>query len=173
MTSGPTIDVSIDYPLWNELDFDAEKIANDILPLAYKAAIKPDILKSRKAEVSLLLTGDDHIHELNREYRGKDKPTNVLSFASLDGDDGASFPQGPEIHIGDIVIAYDTVAREAVDLAIPFRNHYIHLLIHGMLHLLGYDHMEESEAESMESLEIQILNGLGIENPYSHGDFVL
>ena len=172
MTVTPLIDVSVDYPRWNDLDFDAEKVVEDIVPLTLNHA-KKSPLKNKKVEASILLTGDDHIQELNHEYRGMDKPTNVLSFATLDGEDGASFPSGAQTHIGDIVIAYDTLAREADEMGITFKNHYIHLLIHGTLHLLGYDHMEDEEAELMESIEIQILSGLGIENPYSREDFVL
>jgi probable rRNA maturation factor len=105
--------------------------------------------------VSILLTSDEKIQQLNRDFRNMDKPTNVLSFPS-DEDD----------YIGDIAIAYETLEREAKEQDKDFIHHFIHMLIHGILHLYGYDHMNDNDAEKMESLEIKILADMGIENPY-------
>lgn len=169
-----SVDVTISRPAWNKLDFDAEELARKIVPLAFDKAARPAALGNHEAEISVKLTDDKEIKVLNRDYRGKDKPTNVLSFATLDENENA--PSSPvcalPYAIGDIVIAYETVKREADAMDIPFRDHYTHLLIHGTLHLLGYDHEQEKDAKRMETLEILILKGLGIENPYAHPNFM-
>lgn len=111
-------------------------------------------------EISLVLADNDFVQKLNRDYRGKDKPTNVLSFPQ-DPEPGAA-----EIHLGDVVMAYETVLKESAEQNKLFGNHVTHLLVHGILHLLEYDHENDEEAEEMESLEIRILETLGIKNPY-------
>lgn len=113
------------------------------------------------AELSLLLTDDDHVRVLNREWRDKDVPTNVLSFPST-GDE-----EEPGPLLGDIVVARETTAREAADEAKSFDDHFAHLVVHGLLHLLGYDHEIDEEAEEMEALETEILAELGIADPYA------
>ncbi len=117
-------------------------------------------------ELSLVFTNDDSIQEINAEWRGKDKPTNVLSFPAFPLEPGGM----PGPMLGDIVIARETVEREAVDLAKTFDDHLTHLLVHGFLHLFGYDHMEKDEAEEMEALETRILAGLGLSDPYAGQD---
>jgi probable rRNA maturation factor len=112
-------------------------------------------------EVSLLFTDDNQVQQLNADYRNQDKPTNVLSFAAQEGD-------GPEtLLLGDIVLARQTVEREAQEQSKPVTDHLTHLVIHGFLHLLGYDHETEAEAVEMESLETRILADLGIADPYA------
>ncbi|MEM9734435.1 MAG: rRNA maturation RNase YbeY [Pseudomonadota bacterium] len=111
-------------------------------------------------EVSILFADDDFVQGLNSRYRGKDKPTNVLSFASNEGG-GPITPL-----LGDIVLAQQTIAREALDQNKSFDHHLTHLLVHGFLHLLGYDHETEGEAEAMEDKERQILATLSIADPY-------
>ena len=106
-------------------------------------------------EVNIVLTDDAEIQALNKTFRNFDKPTNVLSF-----------PSGDEENLGDIIMAYETVVREAIQEAISPLHHTLHLIIHGFLHLLGYDHDAEEEAQIMEGLEIQILSTLNITNPY-------
>lgn len=113
------------------------------------------------AEVSLLLGDDAQIRELNRTWRGKDAATNVLSFP-LD----APQPQGGPRHLGDITLAFETVAGEADARDISVSQHAAHLVVHGMLHLLGYDHEDETQAREMEALEVRILGRLGIPDPY-------
>jgi probable rRNA maturation factor len=113
----------------------------------------------RPLELSLALADDATVRTLNRDYRGKDAPTNVLSFEA--GADTA--PDGP-ILLGDVVLARETCLREAAGGSVT--NHLSHLAIHGVLHLLGYDHEEDADAEEMEALEVKILAEIGIENPY-------
>ena len=111
--------------------------------------------------VDVLLTDDAAIRALNRDWRDLDKPTNVLSFP-LD----SALP-GEETHLGDVVLALETVTREARDLAIPPDHHLCHLIVHGILHLLGYDHHLDAEATEMERLETRLLAGLGIADPHA------
>lgn len=118
--------------------------------------------KGRPAEVSLVLSDDGHVQELNRDWRGKDKPTNVLSFPA-EGD--FPMPGAPRL-LGDIILAQETVAREALEQGKRFDHHLSHLVIHGLLHLLGYDHIEEDEAQEMEALEIKLLASMDIPDPY-------
>ena len=113
-------------------------------------------------DVALLFTDDSAIAEINAEWRGKDKPTNVLSFPAPD----MPLPEGEARHLGDIVLAHGVIAREAAEQGKTLHDHTAHLIVHGVLHLLGYDHETDAEAEEMERLEAAILNGLGIADPY-------
>lgn len=110
-------------------------------------------------EVSVVLADDARVKELNRDYRGKDKPTNVLSFP---GSDDLDSPL-----LGDVILARETVEREAIDEAKSFEHHFGHLIVHGMLHLLGFDHLTDDEAAEMEALETEILAALDIPDPYA------
>jgi probable rRNA maturation factor len=115
------------------------------------------------SELSVVFSDDAHIRALNAEWRGKDKPTNVLSFPAF------SFPKGGKLPpmLGDIVLASETVAREAALEDKPLENHITHLVIHGLLHLLGHDHETEAEAEEMEAIERAALARLAIPDPYA------
>jgi probable rRNA maturation factor len=137
----------------------------DLDPLAERAvleALKQSKAKVRgAAELSILLTNDEEQHALNREWRGKDSSTNVLSFPQIE-------PFGPVIGIlGDITLARETLEREAVEQGVSFTDHFTHLVVHGFLHILGYDHLTDAEALQMESLETQILGSLGVGDPYA------
>lgn len=112
------------------------------------------------APAALLLADDATLRTLNRRFRGEDKPTNVLSFPS-----GEAAPR----FIGDVALAYETCAREAVDKGAAFKDHAAHLIVHGLLHLVGHDHAGAEDAQLMESLETEILAGLGIADPYAAG----
>jgi len=121
------------------------------------------------AELSLVLTDDAHIRELNRTWRGHDKATNVLSFpAGEDNEPDVSddYSDQPML-LGDIVIARETLVREAAEEAKSVADHFCHLLVHGFVHLMGYDHEVEAEAEEMEALETEILASLGVADPYA------
>ncbi len=115
------------------------------------------------AELSIVLTDDAEQQVLNRDWRGIDKPTNVLSFPQIE-------PFSPVAGIlGDITLARETLEREAAELGKSFADHFTHLVVHGFLHILGYDHLEEADALVMEGLETQILASLGIADPYADG----
>ncbi|TFI56477.1 rRNA maturation RNase YbeY [Sphingomonas parva] len=120
-------------------------------------------------EVSVKFTGDDEVRTLNRDYRGKDKPTNVLSFPMLEAEllEAMVAAGAGEALLGDVVLARGVCAREADDKAVSIHDHACHLVVHGTLHLLGYDHEEsDEEAEAMEETERRALASLGIADPY-------
>jgi probable rRNA maturation factor len=126
--------------------------------------LDPDVL-----EISLLACDDARIAALNADFRGKPMPTNVLSWPSEEraalGDGEPPRPPADD-ELGDIAIAYDTCLREAAEQGKPFDDHVIHLIVHGVLHLLGYDHMRDRDATLMEGLEVAILGKLGLPDPY-------
>ncbi len=122
---------------------------------------------SRSVELGVRLTSDDEVRALNAEWRGKDKPTNVLSFPMAEADElDDTSPEGPELMLGDIVLARGVCVAEAADKAISIEAHASHLLVHGTLHLLGYDHHDDSAASDMEAREVRALARLGIADPY-------
>ncbi len=120
-------------------------------------------------EISVRFTDDAEVQLLNREYRHKDTPTNVLSFPMVQPDllETLSNSDDGEVLLGDIVLARETCGRETDEKSIAFADHAAHLIVHGTLHLLGYDHMEEHEAEEMEEMEVRALASIGIADPYS------
>ncbi len=159
------IAVAVEDPRWSE----ALDLAEDlVIRMAQAALDQADAdLGDGPVEISVVLADDPTVQGLNREWRGKDKPTNVLSFAALDDDDAPQVPGAPLL-LGDIILAFDTCAAEAADQGKPLADHFSHLVVHGVLHLLGYDHEEdEAEAEEMEALETRILAGFGIADPYA------
>ena len=143
------IDIAIQSDLWP-----------DCAPLADKAvsAVAKELENPRMGELSLVLSDDAKVHALNKTYRDKDKPTNVLSF-----------PQAGAM-LGDIILAYETVLKEAQDKEVSFEAHAAHLIIHGWLHLQGFDHKTDATADEMEAIEIAALATLGIDNPYQVSD---
>jgi probable rRNA maturation factor len=151
----PSIDILIESALWNG---EAEHQA--ILRQAIAAAARE--ASSKPAELAIVLTDDSAIRALNRKWRGRDEPTNVLSFPA--GSAGGATDQ--VAHLGDIVIAYETSAREASCEGKPFAQHLAHLAVHGYLHLLGFDHETDAQAVVMERLEAEILSQLGVPNPH-------
>lgn len=126
------------------------------------------LLANPRLMASLLFTSDAEVHTLNREWRERDKPTNVLSFPMLERVELAQLTlDGPPVMLGDIALAYETCAREAADKGVALEHHAAHLIIHGLLHLAGHDHVDSDEqAEQMEALETAILAKLGIADPY-------
>ena len=113
------------------------------------------------------LSNNEEVQKLNREFRAKDKPTNVLSFANID-DEGFEdeFLSADMIELGDIIMTYETLQNEADIKKISLKDHFAHLLVHGILHLFGYDHQKDEEADEMENIEINILEKMDIANPY-------
>lgn len=152
--SAPDIAIEVESPLWDAQP-DAERTVHDAIGAA--AARAPSA-----GEVGVLLADDTAVQALNRDWRKIDKPTNVLSFPS----DAPKIPGAPAF-IGDIAIAFETLAREAQAEEKPFLHHLAHLAVHGYLHLLGYDHQTDSEAEAMEALEREILADMRIPDPYA------
>jgi len=151
----PLIDISIETEDWAALDAIPQRVQAAIDAAAGESRVR----LAASAEISVVLCGDAFIRALNRQWRGCDEPTNVLSFPI--GGDPALTPL-----LGDIVIAFETAAREAREMGKPLRDHVAHLLVHGFLHLIGYDHGDAAEAEVMEGLERASLARLGIADPY-------
>jgi probable rRNA maturation factor len=157
------VQLDIDIEDWPAGDWDAlaERAAE-------AASAGEPCLANPRLLVSLLLTSDAEVHILNREWRERDKPTNVLSFPMLERDELATLaPEGPPVMLGDIALAAETCAREAAEKGVALEHHAAHLIVHGLLHLAGHDHVHsDAEAEAMEALETRILAKLGIADPY-------
>lgn len=159
MTNNVSIDFNIEAGDWATALPDAVAIAKRaIIAVCGEMEELP-----AGAEVSVLLTDDAHQQVLNQQWRGKDKPTNVLSFP---GDDAEDVPPGMPVLLGDIAVAFETLRAEAGDQEKSLADHFCHLIVHGMLHLLGFDHETQADADEMEPLEIEVLDGLGIASPY-------
>lgn len=124
-------------------------------------------LKSESYELSITLTSNDKIRKLNREHRNKDYATNVLSFPLADDGVQVTFP-GVPVLLGDVILAHDVIEAEAKAEKKTFNNHTVHLVVHGVLHLCGYDHETTGQARTMEGLEKSILADLGLPNPYAN-----
>jgi probable rRNA maturation factor len=159
----PDHDIAIEAAWPDEVDWEAmiERAANAL------ASIAPE-LGNPRLSASILFTTDEEVQELNREWRGKDKPTNVLSFPMLGPADLLDLtPEGPPVLLGDIALAYETCASEAAEKDVPLEHHAAHLVIHGLLHLAGYDHETgEAQAIEMEEMETKALAIMGIADPY-------
>jgi probable rRNA maturation factor len=156
----PITEVLVTADCWREVP-DAEAVILRAIAAA-AATVDADV---DGAELAVMLTDDAGIRTLNSNWRGLDKPTNVLSFPALQ----PTAPPGaddPPRMLGDIAIAYETLRREADEESKPFEHHLSHLAVHGFLHLIGYDHETDDEAEAMEALEQDILAQLGIPDPY-------
>jgi len=145
-----------------------EKLARKAAEAAIAESAFPQLAETDRAvEISVTLTGDEQVRALNAEWRGKDKPTNVLSFPMADERDlSRANIDGPELLLGDIILAHGICEAEAADKGVSFEQHAAHLLVHGTLHLLGYDHHDDAQAEDMEAREARALARLGIANPY-------
>lgn len=159
-TAVPAIDVIVDSALWRAQP-DAEIVVRRAIAAAASAV---STVSTKDAELAIVLTDDSAIRTLNRKWRGTDKPTNVLSFPA-----GHSVRDVPET-LGDIVIAFETVETEAATEGKSFADHLAHLAVHGFLHLLGYDHETDGEANAMERLESSILAQLDMPDPYRMRD---
>ncbi|WP_028466276.1 rRNA maturation RNase YbeY [Nisaea denitrificans] len=149
------IAVTVSDPAWEVALPDAERLCVDIAVAVLGPVTKP-------IELSIVLGSDAEVRLLNRDYRGKDKATNVLSFPS-----GLSSDLSGTDMLGDVILAFETVSMEAARDGKPLASHLRHLVVHGILHLLGYDHETEEEASEMERREVEILDGFGISDPYN------
>ena len=146
----PSIEIVVEDKGWLAV---AKDLRAQIRRAAKVALLRADALRP---ELTILLTSDERMRTLNRQYRGTDKPTNVLSFPAV----------AKAAYLGDMAIALGTAVREADAFRKPVLHHMLHLVVHGVLHLLGYDHQAPKQAEAMESLETEILAEVGIPNPY-------
>ncbi|MFD2204767.1 rRNA maturation RNase YbeY [Kiloniella antarctica] len=172
-TIGLEIGVEVRDELWEEDLPHCRALIHRAVLLSYvlggfsSEASCVEITSISEAELSVVLSNDPDIQKLNLEYRGKGKPTNVLSFSTLDdpAEENLAHQRGV-LSLGDIILSRETLICEAKTQSKRLEDHFTHLLVHGVLHLLGYDHLSEDEALEMESLEIEILSRLGIKNPY-------
>ena len=162
-----TLDIVLDAdPDWDSSNW--QLLAEQAAAAAIAESAFPQLAAGPRAvELSLRLASDEEVHGLNRQWRGKDKPTNVLSFPMAEAADFDSAGEpGPELMLGDIILARGVCAAEAAAKAIPFDRHAAHLMVHGTLHLLGYDHQDDAAATDMEARETRALARLGIADPY-------
>jgi probable rRNA maturation factor len=147
------IEIETREAAWTAALANAEALARDAA-----AAVAAHLAVDAGAGLTVLLASDAAVRELNARFRSQDAATNVLSFPAA---------ANPEGHLGDVILAYETCAREAAEQGKPLADHLRHLTAHGVLHLLGYDHMSDDEAEVMEDLERVVLAGLGVSDPYA------
>ncbi|RVQ69525.1 rRNA maturation RNase YbeY [Croceicoccus ponticola] len=160
--TAPTLELDID-PVWGDT-IDWEDLAAST---AEATAVEVPQIAHASILVSVVLADDDEVHALNRQWRAKDKPTNVLSFPMIAPEELDDIDDRSPTMLGDIVLAHGVCMREASEKSVALANHATHLLVHGLLHLCGYDHETgETEAEAMEALETRILKRLGISDPY-------
>ncbi|WP_273756025.1 rRNA maturation RNase YbeY [Bartonella sp. MM73XJBT] len=152
-----TIDIIVESSGWDD-----EKILYNITEKALTTTMHHLSLEDVVSEVSLLFTNDQHMAQINAQWRGRNKPTNVLSFPAFP----IKIGQIPGLMLGDIIIAQETVLLEAQREGKLFQDHLTHMIVHGVLHLLGYDHETDDEAHRMEKLEKEILQKLSIQDPY-------
>ncbi|MEE2694274.1 MAG: rRNA maturation RNase YbeY [Pseudomonadota bacterium] len=155
-----TVCISDNEARWHDLQFDVPMCCEAALRASFEAAGGREV----SGEVSILLSSDTWVAQLNQKYRGVEGPTNVLSFPAVSG--SPHFDVEMPVLLGDIVVAFETLVQEAEAARIAVHAHLAHMVVHGALHLLGFDHQFEEEAEVMEKLEIQSLKSLGIGSPY-------
>ena len=163
-----TLEIALDADEEWDSSCSWEKLARSAAEAAIAESAFPDLADvERHVEISVTLTGDEQVRALNAQWRRKDKPTNVLSFPMADERDlQRANAAESELLLGDIVLARGVCEAEAADKGVPFEQHATHLMVHGILHLLGCDHERDSEAADMESREVRALKRLGIPNPY-------
>jgi probable rRNA maturation factor len=162
------IEVALINDGWN-VSSDWENLATRAVTATIAATPHGDLATTAAAiEISIRLTSDDEVRTLNRQYRQQDKPTNVLSFPMVQPDliDALANTDDGEVLLGDIVLAHGVCEREAIERQVPLEDHATHLIVHGVLHLLGYDHMNDADAEHMEAIERDVMASLGLHDPY-------
>ena len=157
----PCVEIAVESPLWEGLDL--QRLTQEAVDAALAeggVAVAPG------AELSALFCDDAAIRVLNRDWRGFDKPTNVLSFPSVHGSEQLA----DAATLGDLAVAQETCAREAAEDGKSLEDHVRHLIVHGVLHLLGYDHQDDEEAEEMEAIERRALARIGVADPYAESE---
>lgn len=157
-TDQEAVDVVVDSDAWAEAGLDVADLARTVA-----AAVAAEIAAPRPGTIAILFADDATLQRLNRDHRGADKPTNVLAFP-------AAAPHPGERILGDVALAFETVAREAAEAGLALRDRAAHMIAHGCLHLHGYDHQTDAEAEEMETMERRALARLGIADPYGDRD---
>jgi len=163
-----SLEISIEEPRWKSEFPELETLLREAVDNSGVVLTGKMSKSIEDTEISVLLSNNDTIQSLNKNYRNKDKPTNILSFPmSAQGDDAPIIEDDKRPHcLGDLALALDVILQEARDQGKVPQDHLQHLIVHGFLHLLGYDHEDDSEAQAMEALEIKILARIGIKNPY-------
>ncbi len=151
------IEITVEEPRWQKALPNCDSVVQTIVQIVLETVAT----YLTAYEISIVLANDNFVQKLNRQYRDQDKPTNVLSFPTMD----SPTPNRPII-LGDVILAYETIKRETEEQNKTLEEHFSHLLIHGVLHLLGYDHQTPAEAEAMEAIEVNILAEFNITNPY-------
>jgi len=152
-----SVSIEVEDPAWKSLSG-----LEELVQATVKAVLSEAAGQDPDCDIAVLFTDDDTIAALNGEWRGKPKPTNVLSFPTPHD---MPVPAGEPRPLGDVVLAHGVVMREAAEQGKTLRDHTAHLIVHGTLHLIGYDHEDDDEADKMEALEIRVLKGLGISDP--------
>ncbi len=162
------LEIAIDAdPEWDSSTRWEELVRNAAEAAIAESAFPQLAQVSRPLELSVRLAGNDEVRALNSSWRGKDKPTNVLSFPQLDRQALTSIDEaGPELMLGDLILAHGICSSEAAEKQVRLADHAAHLVVHGTLHLLGYDHQDDVSADEMEAREIRALGRLGIDDPY-------
>ncbi len=163
------LDIAIDADAEWDSSTDWERLAREAATAAIAESAFPQLMDGpRTAELSVRLASDDEVHALNAHWRGKDQPTNVLSFPMAEPYElEQAEDDGPELLIGDVILARGVCISEAAEKGVSVEQHATHLVVHGTLHLLGYDHQDGTSAADMESRETRALARLGIANPYA------
>jgi probable rRNA maturation factor len=161
------VEIAIEYSKWDDFpEFSPEYFAKTASSVLSRYQ---NLTKIPEFELSVLLTEDKKMAELNNQFRNKNKATNVLSFPDIEINWRRilEFKTNSEyIYLGDIAFGYETIEKEAEEKSISFQDHFRHLLVHSILHLIGYDHIDDEDAEAMENIEVEILDGFGINSPY-------
>ncbi|MCC8417859.1 MAG: rRNA maturation RNase YbeY [Rickettsia endosymbiont of Bryobia graminum] len=161
------LEIIKNYPDWKYHKFINKALVKKVVANIINRYSNLKVVK--EFELSILLTANEEMLKLNKQFRGKDKATNVLSFPDIELDFRHLLEFVPDIdymYLGDIAFGYETMYEEVISQNKNFENHFIHLLVHSILHLLGFDHQDDEEAEVMEKLEIEILNDFAIASPY-------
>lgn len=161
------LNYTVKNKIWNNFlqQIDINNYISNIFDTVIKV-LKYKISKKKIIELSITFTNDKEIQKINKQFRNCDKATNVLSFPMYESEFLNVLQFEDYLPIGDVILSYDTILKESLEQEKTFEDHLIHLVVHSILHLFGFDHVGDADAEEMESLEVEILGVLGIENPY-------